>query len=56
MSKYAFFVWGSYGVSFVLLAGEVLMLLARSRNLARRAPRDEVDDDPSLNASLQGIQ
>jgi heme exporter protein CcmD len=54
-SKYAFYVWGSYGISFVLLGGEVLMLWLRKRNLARRAPENVVDDSP-LNASLQGVQ
>lgn len=56
MSKYAFYVWGSYGVSFVLLGGEVLMLWLRKRNLARRgAPENSTNESP-LNASLQGIQ
>lgn len=55
MSKYAFYVWGSYGVSFVLLGGEVLMLLMRKRNLARREPVKPTHESP-LNASLQGIQ
>jgi heme exporter protein D len=36
MGGYAFYVWGSYGVTFVLLGGEVLMLLKRKRNLAKR--------------------
>ena len=36
MGGYAFYVWGSYGVTFVLLAGEVLMLLKRKRDLANR--------------------
>ncbi len=55
MSKYAFYVWGSYGVSFVLLGGEVLMLWLRKRNVARRAPKEASPESP-LNASLQGIQ
>ena len=36
MGGYALYVWGSYGVTFVLLAGEVLMLLKRKRDLAKR--------------------
>jgi heme exporter protein D len=36
MGGYAFYVWGSYGVTLVLLGGEVLMLLKRKRNLAKR--------------------
>jgi heme exporter protein CcmD len=55
MPKYAFFVWGSYGISFLLLGGEVLMLLVRKRNLARREPAT-AETEPPLKASLQGIQ
>jgi len=55
MPKYAFYVWGSYGVSFVLLGAEVLMLMMRKRNLKRRAPVEAETESP-LNASLQGIQ
>ncbi|HEX2566766.1 MAG TPA: heme exporter protein CcmD [Burkholderiales bacterium] len=29
MGGYAFYVWGSYGVTFVLLAIEVIVLLKR---------------------------
>jgi heme exporter protein D len=36
MGGYALYVWGSYGVTFVLLGAEVLMLLNRKRKLARR--------------------
>jgi heme exporter protein D len=36
MGGYGLYVWGSYGVTFVLLGGEVLMLLKRKRNLAKR--------------------
>jgi heme exporter protein D len=36
MGGYGLYVWGSYGVTFVLLGVEVLMLLKRKRNLARR--------------------
>ena len=31
MGGYAFYVWGSYGVTFALLALEVFLLLKRSR-------------------------
>ena len=30
---YAFYVWGSYLVTLVLLGGEVLLLVRRKRNL-----------------------
>ena len=42
--KYAVYVWGSYGVTFVLMAVEIIMLLKRKRNLARRAEPAEVSD------------
>jgi heme exporter protein D len=35
MGGYALYVWGSYGVTFILLGAEVLMLLKRKRDLAR---------------------
>ncbi|HZE61550.1 MAG TPA: heme exporter protein CcmD [Burkholderiales bacterium] len=31
MSRHAFYIWGAYGVTFVLLALEVYMLLKRKR-------------------------
>ncbi len=36
MGGYGLYVWGSYGVTFFLLGAEVLMLLKRKRDLARR--------------------
>jgi heme exporter protein CcmD len=41
--KYAVYVWGSYGVTFVLLAGEVFMLWKRKRKIAGR-------DNPGLDS------
>jgi heme exporter protein D len=35
MGGYALYVWGSYGATFLLLGGEVLMLLKRKRDLSR---------------------
>ncbi len=31
MGGYGFYVWGSYGVTFVLLAVEVMLLMKRKR-------------------------
>ena len=31
MGGYALYVWGSYGVTFVLLGAEVLLLVSRKR-------------------------
>ena len=56
MGGYALYVWGSYGVTFVLLAGEVLMLLKRKRNLAKRAAPQPIGSESRLNTSLQGVQ
>ena len=43
MGGYALYVWGSYGVTFVLLGGEVLMLLKRKRDLAKRESSPEFE-------------
>jgi len=43
MGGYGFYVWGSYGVTLVLLGGEVLMLLKRRRAVARIAPELKVE-------------
>ena len=37
MGGYGFYVWGSYGVAFLLLAVEVLTVVKRKRALARAA-------------------
>ncbi len=41
MGGYALYVWGSYGVTFVLLGAEVLMLRNRKRKIspAPNSPR-----------------
>ena len=57
MGGYGFYVWGSYGVTFVLLGAEVLMLLKRKRDLARREhPREFANRDSQLENSFQEIQ
>jgi heme exporter protein D len=35
MGGYALYVWGSYGVTLVLLGAEVLMLVSRRRKVSR---------------------
>jgi heme exporter protein D len=53
MGGYALYVWGSYGVTFVLLAGEVLMLLKRKRDLVKRESFPELEHRSSnLETSL----
>ena len=56
MGGFGLYVWGSYGITFVLLAGEVLMLWKRKRNIARRANPEIASSETQLNTSLQGIQ
>jgi heme exporter protein CcmD len=57
MGGYGLYVWGSYGVTFVLLGGEVLMLLKRKRDLARRDnPRDFADHRPQPENSFLEIK
>jgi heme exporter protein D len=57
MGGYGLYVWGSYGVTFVLLGGEVLMLLKCKRDLARREhPREFADRDSQLENSFQEVQ
>jgi len=57
MGGYGLYVWGSYGVTFVLLGGEVLMLLKRRKDLDRReSPREFADHSSQLENSFQEIQ
>ena len=57
MGGYAVYVWGSYGVTFVLLTSEVLMLLKRKRDLARReSPQQFADRNSQLESSVQETQ
>ncbi|HSN41257.1 MAG TPA: heme exporter protein CcmD [Burkholderiales bacterium] len=43
MGGYALYVWGSYGVTLVLLLAEIVLLILRKRSvigrLVRRAPQ-----------------
>jgi len=41
MGGYGPYIWGSYGVTFVLLTAEVIMLRARKRKLRNAAPLPE---------------
>jgi heme exporter protein CcmD len=56
MGGFGLYVWGSYGITLVLLAGEVLMLWKRKRNLKRRENPEIASSDTQFNTSLQGIQ
>ncbi len=54
--KYAVYVWGSYGVTFVLLAAEILMLFRRKRAVARRAESETDPRDSHFQTSFQESQ
>ena len=54
--KYAIYIWGSYGVAFILMATEVLMLLKRKRNLARRVQPQDDPRESGFQTSFQEIQ
>ena len=57
MDGKAFYVWGSYGVTFVLLGAEVLMLLKRKRELAKREnPQQSAARNSQLESSFQEMQ
>jgi len=56
MGGYALYVWGSYGVTFVLLGGEVLMLLKRKRDLASRENPQFETRNSQLDSSFQETQ
>ena len=54
MGGYGLYVWGSYGVTFVLLSAEVLMLWKRKRNLAKMdAPQQFASGSSQLENSVQ---
>ena len=36
MGGYGFYVWASYGVTFVLLAAEIIMLRSRKRRITQQ--------------------
>ena len=40
MGGYAFFVWGSYLVTLIVLGGEVALLMKRRKSLRQRTDRD----------------
>ena len=41
MGGYGFYVWGSYGVTFVFMAFEIIALKRRRKALLRRRTRTE---------------
>lgn len=53
MGGYGFYVWGSYGVTAVLLLIEVITLLRRRRTLLRRLGRINRMNGSGLNNETQ---
>ena len=53
MGGYGLYVWGSYGVTFLLLIVEVLMLLKRKHNLGKKNGSPLVSRESELEASFQ---
>lgn len=47
MKGYAFYVWGSYGVAFLIFAVEIVLVRNRRKQTLRalRLMRDETGDD-----------
>jgi heme exporter protein D len=56
MGGYGLYVWGSYGVTFVLLVGEVLMLLKRKRSLVRRESAELASQQARFETSMQEVR
>lgn len=56
MGGFGLYVWGSYGITFVLLGAEILMLWQRKRSLAKRQNSATTTAETQLNTSLQGVQ
>ena len=54
--RYAVYIWGSYGITFVLMAIEIVMLLKRKRNVARRVQPQADARDSSFQTSFQESQ
>lgn len=52
MGGYGPYVWSSYGVTFVLLIAEILMIRARRRRLARMTVRGELEPRSSERETL----
>jgi heme exporter protein D len=52
MGGYGLYVWGSYGVTLILLGGEVLMLLKRKRDLSKRAKSPQLETSRPIRETL----
>lgn len=52
MGGYGLYVWGAYGVTLVLLGGEVIMLLKRKRDLKKRATSPQLETRSTIRETL----
>jgi heme exporter protein D len=52
MGGYGFYVWGSYGVTLVLLAAEIVLLRARKRRIMQTAESSELE---TRNSKLETV-
>lgn len=48
MGGYGLYVWGSYGVTLVLLGGEVLILMKRNRDASKLVPESSKLETPGV--------
>ena len=53
MGGYGFYVWGSYGVTFVLLAAELIMLRSRKRRITQQTTTRRGRED--RNSELETV-
>ena len=50
MGGYAFYVWGSYGLTAVLMIAEVVLVLRRRRNVVAQLARSvDVESERGVN-------
>ena len=54
MNGYGWYVWGSFGVCFALMAAEVLALRLRSRNLQGLIKQRQAAGSPPFVTPLPG--
>ena len=54
--RYAVYIWGSYGITFLLMAVEIFMLLRRKRRVARRAQAEDQPHESRFATSFQESQ
>jgi heme exporter protein D len=41
MGGYAFYIWGSYLITLIVLGGEVVLLMKRKKSLRKRTNREQ---------------